>query len=53
MSANLIPAIVGYLLFALFVGYLALEIGAWPLRAIVALVLLMCLHEFVRSIREE
>ena len=53
MSANLIPAVTGYLLFALFVGYLALEIGAWPLTVIVGAVMLMCLYDFVRSIREE
>jgi uncharacterized membrane protein len=53
MSANLIPAIVGFLLFVLFVGYLALEIGAWPLTVIVGAAMLMCLYDFVRAIREE
>ena len=30
MSANLLPAVIGYLLFAVFVGYLALKIGRCP-----------------------
>lgn len=53
MSANLIPAVIGYLLFALFVGYITLKIGALPLTLIVATGMLMCLYDFVRSIREE
>ena len=53
MSANLIPAAIGYMLFALFVGFLALKIGALPLSIIIGAVLLMCLFDFVRSIREE
>ena len=53
MSANLIPAVIGYMLFALFVGFLTLKIGALPLTLIVGAVMLMCLYDFVRSIREE
>jgi hypothetical protein len=53
MSANLIPAVIGYLLFALFVGYLTVKIGALPLTVIIGTVMLMCLYDFVRSIREE
>ena len=50
MSANLIPAAIGFLLFALFVGYLTLKIAALPLTVIVGAVMLMCLYDFVRSI---
>ena len=38
MSANLIPAVIGYLLFALFVGFLTLKIGALPLTLIIGAV---------------
>ena len=53
MSVNLIPAAIGYILFALFVGFLALKIWALPLSIIIGAVLLMCLFDFARSIREE
>ena len=53
MSANLLPAAIGYVLFALFVGYFTLKIGALPLTIIVGVVLLMCLYDFVQSIRAE
>ena len=53
MSANLIPAVIGYMLFALFVGFLTLKIAALPLTLIIGAVMLMCLYDFVRSIREE
>ena len=53
MSANLIPAIIGYLLFALFVGFLTLKIWALPLTIIIGAVMLMCLYDFIQSIREE
>jgi hypothetical protein len=52
MSANLIPAAIGFLLFALFVGYLTIKIWALPLAVIVGAVLVMCLYDFVRSLRE-
>jgi hypothetical protein len=53
MSASILPAVISYLLFALFTGFLALKVGALPLTVIVAAVLLMCLYDFFRSIREE
>ena len=53
MNANLVPAAIGFLMFALFVGYLALRIWAPPLTVIVGAVLVMCLYDFVRSLREE
>jgi hypothetical protein len=53
MSANLIPAAIGFLMFALFVGYLTLKIAALPLMIIAGAVLLMCLYDFIRSLREE
>jgi hypothetical protein len=53
MSVNLVPAVIGYVLFVLFVGFLALKIWALPLSIIIGAVLLMCLYDFVRSIREE
>jgi hypothetical protein len=53
MNANLIPAAIGFLMFVLFVGYLTLKIAALPLMIIVGAVLLMCLYDFIRSLREE
>lgn len=53
MNANLISAAIGYVLFALFTGFLAIKIGTPPLLAIVALVLVLCLYDFVRSLRQE
>jgi hypothetical protein len=53
MSANLIPAAIGFLLFALFVGYLTVKIAALPLTLIVVAVMLMCLYDFVAALRDE
>ena len=53
MTASMLPAAIGYLLFALFVGFLAIKIGAAPLTIIIGAVLVMCLYDFVQSIREE
>jgi hypothetical protein len=53
MSANILPAVIGFVLFALFIGYVTLSIAALPLTIIVGIVLAMCLYDFVHSIREE
>jgi hypothetical protein len=53
VTASVLPAVIGYLIFALFAGFLALKIGAVPLTIIVGAVLLMCLYDFVQSIRDE
>ena len=51
MTADLLPAVIGYGLFALFVGFLAIKIGALPLLLIIGLVLALCLYDFVRELR--
>ena len=53
MNANLIPAAIGFGLFALFVGYVALRIAAPPLLLIVGSVLVMCLVDFWQSLRSD
>jgi hypothetical protein len=53
MKAHIVPAAIGFVLFALFVGYVAVRIAAPPLLAITALVLVMCLVDFVRGLRED
>jgi hypothetical protein len=53
MSANLIPAAIGFLLFAVFVGYLAIKIAAPPMLVIIGAVLVLCLVDFLRTLREE
>ncbi len=53
MGANLIAACIGYVLFALFVGFLAISVAAPPLMIIIAAVLAMCLYDFVRFLRVE
>jgi hypothetical protein len=40
-------------LIALFAGFLALKVAGAPLTDIIILVMLMCLYDCVRSIREE
>lgn len=52
MSANLIPAAIGFLMFAVFVGFLAIKIAALPMLIIVGLVLALCLFDFVQSVRD-
>jgi hypothetical protein len=51
MLRKLIPAVIGYVLFALFAGYLALRLGEPPLLVIVGVVLAMCLADFVHDLR--
>lgn len=48
---NTIAAIVGFALLALFVGGLAISIGAIPFYVIALLVLAMALADIVQSIR--
>lgn len=48
-----ICATIGFLMFAAFIGYQVFAIGALPLTLIVGLVLLMCLYDFVSTIRED
>lgn len=51
MRENLLPAIIGITIFALYTGFLALKIGAPPLILIVGAVLAMTFVDFVRTIR--
>ena len=53
MKANLIPAAIGFLLFAAFILYLAIKIAAPPMLVITGAVLVMCLVDFVLTLREE
>ena len=53
MTANLLPAAIGFLLFAGFAGFLAIRIAAPPMLIIVGLVLVLCLVDFVQALREE
>jgi xanthosine utilization system XapX-like protein len=53
MAANLLPAAIGFLLFAVFVGFLAIRIAAPPMLIIVGLVLVLCLYDFVQTLRED
>ncbi len=53
MTANVLPAAICYMVFALFAGFLAIKINALPLTIIISATLLMCLYDFVQSIREE
>jgi hypothetical protein len=53
MTAHLLPAVIGFVLFAGFVGYLAIKIAAPPLLIIVGVALLACLVDFVQTLREE
>ena len=53
MNANLLPAAIGFALFALFVGYVALRIAAPPLLLIVGAVLVMCLVDFWHTLRND
>jgi hypothetical protein len=53
MSANLVPAAIGFLLFAVFIGYLAIKIAAPPMLLITGAVLVMCLADFVLTLRQE
>jgi hypothetical protein len=52
MIANLLPAAIGFTMFAVFVGYLALKIAALPMLIIVGLVLALCLFDFVQALRD-
>jgi hypothetical protein len=52
MRENLLPALIGIVLFALYAGYLAVKIGAAPLMVIVGAVLAMTVVDFVRSVRD-
>ena len=52
MNANLVPAAIGLVLFGTYVGFLAVRIAAPPLLAIVAAVAVMCVIDFVLSLRE-
>jgi hypothetical protein len=52
MNANVVPAAIGYLLFALFVGDLTSKIAALLLTLIVVAVMLMCLYDFVAASRD-
>jgi hypothetical protein len=51
MRENLLPALIGIVLRALYTGFLALKIGALPLILIVGAVLAMTFVDFVRTIR--
>jgi len=53
MSANIVPAVIGFVLFGAFVGYLAIKIAAPPLMVIVGAVVLMCLFDFWRTAGED
>jgi hypothetical protein len=53
MTANLLPAAIGFLLFSVFVGFLAIRIAEPPLLIIVGLVLALCLVDFVQTVRED
>ncbi len=52
MMSNLVPVAVGFVLFALFAGFLAYKIAAPPMVVIIAAVLVMCLIDFCRNLRE-
>ena len=52
MNANIVPAAIGLALFAAYAGFLAIHIAAPPLLVIVGTVVLMCLVDFVLSLRE-
>lgn len=51
MRENLFPALVGIIIFAGFVGFLAIRIGELPLTLIIGLVLVLCVVDFVRTVR--
>jgi hypothetical protein len=51
MLENLIPALIGIVIFALFVGFLAYKIAALPLSIIVTVVLVLVAVDFVRTLR--
>ena len=52
MIRNVVPVSVGFVLFALFAGFLAYKIAAPPLVVIIAVVLIMCLIDFWRDLRQ-
>ena len=51
MLENLVPALIGLTVFALFVGFLAYKIAALPLTLIIAGVLALVAADFVRTLR--
>ncbi len=46
-----IPGVIGVLIFAVFLGFLAVDIGAIPLLIITAVVLTMVIVDLVQTIR--
>lgn len=52
MRENLFPAAVGFVIFALYAGFLALHVGAVPLIVIVGAVLAVTFMDFLRTIRQ-
>jgi xanthosine utilization system XapX-like protein len=53
VTAKLLPAAIGFLLFAMFIGFLAIRIAAPPMLIIVGFVLVLCTIDFVQTLREE
>ena len=47
-----IPGVIGVLMFAVFLGFLAVDIGAIPLLIITAVVLAMAVVDLVQTVRQ-
>lgn len=48
---NLLPAAIGYVVFAGFAGFIAFDVAEPPLVIIIVAVLAMCLIDFWRDLR--